>query len=99
MKRYKLFLGCIFVLLLALLLVWQVVLAQTGGYDLSWNSLSVGGAISGIADPAYSLDTAIGQPLAGIIAGTGGLGRYTLCAGYLCGVQASTKVYLPLVRK
>jgi hypothetical protein len=101
MKRYTLFMCCVLVLFVALLLASQSVIAQTGGdYDLSWNTLASGGAtVGGIGDPVYKMDSAIGQPSAGVVAGIGGSGGYTLCAGYLCGVNAETRVYLPLVRK
>ena len=93
MKRYMLILVCGLILLVVSLLVAQAVLGQTGGdYDLSWNTLSPGGATSG---GAYTLDTAIGQTSAGETSAL----PYELCAGYLCGVQAETRVYLPLVRK
>jgi hypothetical protein len=93
MKRHTLILCCIFILMVALLLISQVVLAQTGGgYDLSWNTLFSGGATIG---GAYSMDSAIGQPFVGKTSGS----PYELCAGYLCGVQSATRVYLPLVRK
>jgi len=92
MKSYPLNLGGILVMLVALLLVWQVVLARTVVYNLSWNTLAGGGAASG---GAYSLDSAIGQPVAGQMDHL----AYSLCAGFLCGVQAETRVYLPLVRK
>ena len=96
MKRYRLTIILMLALLLALLAVAQAVLAQSGGgYDLSWNALFPGGRTGG---GMYTLDTAIGQPVAGIAAGIGDPG-YSLCAGYQCGVQAESRVYLPLVRK
>jgi hypothetical protein len=93
MKRDTIILRSILVLFLALLLVSQVVLARSGnGYDLSWNALFPGGAIS---SGVYTMDSAIGQPFAGKASGS----PYDLCAGYLCGVKSETRVYLPLVRK
>ena len=93
MKKYTLIILLVLVLLIALLAVSGSVLAQTGGeYDLSWNTLSSGGATGG---GAYAMDSAIGQPFAGETNGS----PYELCAGYLCGVQAKTQLYLPLVRK
>ena len=93
MKRYIFILGCISVMLIALLAVSQSVIAQSeGGYDLSWNTLFGGGTTSG---GVYTMDSAIGQPLVGKTSSS----PYDLCAGYLCGVQKETRVYLPLVRK
>jgi len=92
MKRYVLISFCGLVLLVALLLVAQAAAARTGGYDLSWNTLFPGGATGG---GAYQMESAIGQPIAGKTSGS----PYDLCAGYLCGVQSASKVYLPLVRK
>jgi hypothetical protein len=96
MKRYTLIILSMFVLLLALLAASRSVIAQTGGgYDLAWNTLAGGGAASG---GVYTLDSAIGQPIAGLadeIAGP----DYDLCAGYLCGVQPASRLFLPQVRK
>jgi hypothetical protein len=96
MKRYMLIIICALLLMAALMAVSQGVLAQTGGgYDLSWNTLASGGWTSG---GVYTMDSAIGQPFAGVVAGIADPG-YSLCAGYLCGVQSTSRVYLPLVRK
>lgn len=93
MKRFTLVIICMLVLLIALLAASQTVIAQTGGgYDLSWNTLASGGATTG---GTYTMDSAIGQPFAGKTSSS----PYELCAGYLCGVPAETRVYLPLVRK
>ena len=82
------------ILLCSLILVFAVstVLAQGGGFDLSWNVLAPGGAASG---GAYTLNSAIGQPFAG----SAGAGSYSLCAGYLCGVPSEAHIYLPVVTK
>ena len=93
MKRIPFIIILGLVLLIALLTVSRAVIAQTGGgYDLSWNTLASGGATTG---GAYSIDSAIGQPYVGKTSGS----PYELCAGYLCGVQAETRVYLPVVSK
>jgi hypothetical protein len=93
MQRYTFIISCVLVLLVALLAASQSVIAQTGGdYDLSWNTLASGGRTG---DEVYTIDSAIGQPSAGKTSSS----PYELCAGYLCGVQAETRVYLPLVRK
>jgi len=85
--------NCVLVLLIALLIASQSVIAQTGGdFDLSWNTLASGGLSGG---GVYTIDSAIGQPSAGKTSAS----PYELCAGYLCGVRADTRVYLPLVRK
>ena len=93
MKRYTLILSCILVLLLMLLAFSRSVIAGSGdNYDLSWNTLFSGGATSG---SAYTMDGAIGQPFVAKTSAS----PYELCAGYLCGVQAERRVYLPVVRK
>jgi len=93
MKRYTIIIIFVSVLLIPLLAASQSVIAQTGGdYDLSLNTLASGGVTGG---GIYTIDSAIGQPSAGKTSSS----PYELCAGYLCGVQAETRVYLPLVRK
>ena len=93
MKRYTLIISCVLILLIVLLAVSQSVIARTGDfYDLSWNTLASGGATGG---GDYTMDSAIGQPFVGKTNSS----PYDLCAGYLCGVQAEIRVYLPLVRK
>ncbi len=93
MKRTTLILGCLLILIITLLAVSQSVIAQSGGgYDLTWNTLASGGVTGG---GVYTMNSAIGQPFAGKTSAS----PYELCAGYLCGVRAETRVYLPLVRK
>ena len=93
MKRYTIIIIFVSVLLIPLLAASQSVIAQTGGdYDLSWNSLASGGVTGG---GVYTIDSAIGQSFAGKTLSS----PFELCAGYLCGVPAESKVYLPLVRK
>jgi hypothetical protein len=92
MKRSMLISVCGLVLLVALLLVVQAALAMSDGYDLSWNTLFAGGATSG---GAYTMDSAIGQPVAVKVSA----GAYELCAGYLCDVKTESRLYLPVVRK
>lgn len=92
MKHYRLLLVCLLLLLVSLLLVSGEVMAQSGDFDLSWNTLSPGGATGG---GLYTMDSAIAQPLAG----TSGASPYELCAGYLCGVRLESRLYLPVVRK
>ena len=62
------------------------------GYDLFWNARFPGGVSSG---GGYTMNSAIGQPFAGVVADPG----YSLCAGFLCGAEPKTLLYLPLVRK
>ena len=92
MKRWLLIITGGLILILASLLAAQAAVAMSDGYDLTWNALVPGGATRG---GAYTMDSAIGQPLAGKTSAS----PYELCAGYLCGVPAETRVYLPLVRK
>jgi hypothetical protein len=97
MKPCKLITISILVILLALIAASRSVIAQSGGnYNLTWNTIASGGVASG---GVYSIDSAIGQTIAGMVAGTGGPGGYTLCAGYLCGVQPPARLFLPLVLK
>ena len=65
----------------------------TGEYDLSWNTLASGGALEG--SNGYTQISAAGQPLAGKTS----LSPYELCAGYLCGARADTRLYLPPVTR
>ncbi len=70
-----------------------VVLAQTGGYDLSWWTVDSGGH-TWSAGNGYSLGGTIGQPDAGTLSG----GSYSLAGGFWHGgeVTAVYHVYLPL---
>jgi len=94
MKRTLLLKICLASILVAALLVaFLPVLAQTGGgFDISWNALFSGGLSSG---GAFTMNSAIGQPFAGKVSAS----PYDLCAGYLCGVKAEMRVYLPLAKK
>ena len=85
MKRSLVFLALACLLLLA---------ASVGTtYDLSWYALPSGGGnvINGI----YSLDSVIGQPVAGVI----GNQTRAICAGFLCGDLIWANIYLPVVSK
>ena len=78
---------------LILLFVSAALAGADGGYGLDWWVIASGGhSESG----GYGLDSAIGQPVAGVSSG----GSYALCAGYLCGVAPpstpSHPLYLPL---
>ncbi|HEY54167.1 MAG TPA: hypothetical protein G4N94_12015 [Caldilineae bacterium] len=76
---------------LILLFVSATLAGATGGYGLDWWVIASGGHSEG---GGYGLDSAIGQPLAGLSSG----GSYGLCAGYLCGAAgAESPVYLPLL--
>jgi len=96
MKRTILNIFFALLLLAALLAPSPAVLGRVAdGYDLSWNARFPGGASSG---GGYTMNSAIGQPFAGVVAGIGDPG-YSLCAGFLCGAEPKTLLYLPLVRK
>lgn len=69
--------------------------AQPSAIELFWTALASGRSSSGAA--GYSLDSAIGQPVASLSAG--GSGPYQLCAGYLCAAGGGQRLLLPLVRK
>jgi hypothetical protein len=66
------------------------------GPEIGWYAITGGGGhyTAGI----YTLDSAIGQPVAGVVAGIADPG-YSLCAGFLCSTAATRSVYLPAVRK
>ena len=83
---------CALLLLAALLAASPSPAVVADGYDLSWNARFPGGASSG---GGYTMNSAIGQPFAGVVANPG----YSLCAGFLCGAEAKTLLYLPLVSK
>ncbi len=74
------------------------VVAQSGGYDLTWNVIADGGAMFG-AGGSYSLDGTIGQPDAGAMSG----GAYSLVGGFWSGWQNvvgySLHLFLPLIHK
>jgi hypothetical protein len=63
------------------------------GYDLSWTILAGGGgrAQAGI----YTLDSTIGQPVAGFSLA----GSKELCSGFWCGVENWIKVFLPSISR
>jgi len=93
MKQTILITCCALLLLAALLAASPAVLRRVAdGYDLSWNARFPGGASSG---GGFTMNSAIGQPFAGVVADPG----YSLCAGFLCGAEAKTLLYLPLVSK
>jgi len=64
-------------LLAALFFLPVIVLAQSGGYDLSWWTVDGGGATFSTGGP-YRLGGTIGQPDAGELRG----GNYTLYGGF-----------------
>jgi hypothetical protein len=87
----------------AVALAWSglsYVSAQSGTYDLSWNSVDGGGAKS--TNNGYAVNGSIGQPDAGLLNG----GAYGLRGGFWSGVgiqptptPVSYHVYLPLTVK
>jgi hypothetical protein len=84
------------VLLLLLLVVFSVVLAQTGQFDLPWHSIDSGGGTSSGGD--FTLRADIGQPDAGSLSG----GDFAMSGGFLVAPispgAGSMDVYLPLLR-
>jgi hypothetical protein len=83
--------------LLALaLLLGLPLLAQSGGqYDLTWNTVDGGGAMASSGE-GLILSGTIGQPDAGLLAGS----TYTLGGGFWGGGELTVgqhKAYLPLV--
>jgi len=91
MKRWM---GAV-VLLLLLLVVFSVVLAQTGQFDLPWHTIDSGGGESGGGD--FALRAAIGQADASSLSG----GDYTIDGGFLVAPLSPdagpTYVFLPLL--
>jgi len=82
-------------LLVTLAVSWPVV-AQNGGYDLSWWTVDGGGGSSSEGD--YTLDGTAGQPDAGELTG----GEYTLGGGFWSRAVAAAleqRIYLPVVLK
>ena len=77
------------------LVVVSTVLAQSGsGYDLTWNTVDVGGDTS--TGSGYTLAGTIGQSDAGLLLNGGG---YSLVGGFWIGGASHYQVYLPLVIK
>jgi uncharacterized membrane protein len=71
----------------------RVVFAQSGTYDLSWNSVDSGGGTSSASN--YSLSGTIGQADAGAMSG----GNYSLAGGFWGGGVANPFIYLPLIQR
>jgi hypothetical protein len=96
MKRAATFLA----LAALLFLLSSVVLAQGGGYDLTWNTVDGGGATFSTGG-GYSLGGTIGQSDAGALTG----GSYSLNGGFWVGGAAGgqpsspAKIYLLLIFK
>ena len=67
---------------------------SVGGYDLSWWTVDGGGQTFSTGG-GYSLGGTIGQPDAGLLAGTG----YRLGGGFWSGAAAVYDVYLPVVMR
>ena len=62
-------------------------------YDLSWNNVSGGSQHTSAG--SYSLDSSIGQSVAGVISH----GTSEICTGFLCGDLFRANIYLPMVSK
>lgn len=85
--------GKAFLVLAVLLLLGSGALAQSGGgYDLTWWTADGGGQTFS-AGGGYSLGGTIGQPDAGLLAGSG----YHLSGGFWSGAAAVYDIYLPIV--
>jgi hypothetical protein len=97
MRRIALWAGVVLIIVLALSLSRGrlSVSAQSGGYDLRWNTIDNGGG--GSSGGAYTLNGTIGQFDAGGATG----GTYTLGGGFWGGSGTSLQapVFLPLVRR
>ena len=82
-------------LLLLILVVFSVVLAQSGQFDLPWHSVDSGGGNSAGGD--FALQAAIGQPDASSLSG----GQFTMAGGFLVAPvspdEGSIEVFLPLL--
>ena len=68
-------------------------LAQTGGYDLTWWTVDGGG--SAVSGGGYTLTGTAGQPDAAAVSS----GSYTLSGGFWHGGGSGSSVYLPLIIK
>ena len=82
------------VLVLIELVLVGPVMAQSGGYDLTWSTIGGGGATFSTGG-SYSLGGSIGQPDAGVLSG----GSYTLNGGFWGSTEVNYKIYLPLTLK
>jgi uncharacterized membrane protein len=71
----------------------RVVSAQSGIYDLSWNSVDGGGGTSNSS--SYSLSGTIGQADAGAMTG----GNYSLAGGFWGGGVSNPFIFLPLIQR
>ncbi len=76
---------CSFVLLGA-------VLASGGPHLWPYVISAGGGEVSG---GGFSIHSTMGEPVIGTSRG----GPYELCAGYQCGVQTGTRLYVPMLKK
>ncbi len=92
MKRVLRIIGGVGLGLVVLFLAVQAALAVSGAFDLSWNALFPGGEAHG---GAFTLNSAIGQPVVGMSGGSG----YELCAGFLCGAEYEWRLFIPLVKR
>jgi uncharacterized membrane protein len=92
----KILMRLLLLLMTTAALAWgglRVVSAQSGTYDLSWNSVDGGGGTS--SGTGYSLSGSIGQADAGAMAG----GNYNLAGGFWGGGVANSFIYLPLIQR
>ncbi len=73
----------------------QLANAQSGSYDLTWNTID-GGGVMNATGGVYTLVGTIGQPDAGATMTGGG---FTLAGGFWGGGASQYQVYLPVVLK
>ncbi len=79
-------------ILLALLLASSVVLAQSGGWALTWWTVD-GGGYTFSSGGDYILGGTVGQPDAGMLSG----GDFALSGGFWSRGIGQHRIYLPLV--
>ncbi len=73
--------------------VFPSLLAQTGGYGLSWWSVAGGGGTS--TGGAYTLSGSMGQPDASTSTG----GSYSVDGGFWAALAAVFRAYLPIIMR
>ena len=91
----RIILCCLVMLALgSLVAISSLAYAQSGGYDLTWNTIDGGGHIFS-AGNGYELSGTIGQPDAGVLSG----GGYTLSGGFWNDAVSFgvNRIYLPIV--
>ena len=94
MNHKSLVLATFLLLIVATLASGIPALAQSGGYDLSWWTVSGGGVTGQTGAGGYSLGGTSGQPSAAVWAG----GNYSLSGGFWVGSALEDyAIYLPIL--